>query len=86
MVVSNLTRSRAESAGGTSEAMPDGCKVTGIIAERPGRPSSRVTATSAACTRGVLIKAVLIMLVAAPASAYGPGGHRRAMRASSLAS
>ena len=31
MVVSNLTRSREESAGATSEAMPDGCNVTGII-------------------------------------------------------
>ena len=70
----------------TSVAMPDGCSVTGIIADRPGDPSSRVTATSAACTRGVRVSAVRISRVAALASVYGAGGHNRAMRASSRAS
>lgn len=84
--VSKRTRSRVDSDGGTSVAMPAGCSVTGIIAERPATPSSRVTATSAAWTRGDLVSAVRISRVAAPASAYGPGGHSRARRASSRAS
>ena len=48
IVVSKRTRSRVESDGMTSDASPVGCSVTGIIAERPAVPSSRVTATCAA--------------------------------------
>ena len=66
-------------------AMPEGCNLTGMIAERPGVPSSRVTATMAMCRRRPRVNAVCLIRVAADANAYGPGGHRRATRASSLA-
>ncbi len=49
--------------------IPVGCSVTGIIADRPGDPSSRVTATSAAWTRAVRVIAVRTIRVAALPSA-----------------
>ena len=66
---SNRTRSRAESAGATRDRSPVGCSVTGIIADPPGEPSSRPTATRAACTRGVRVNAVRTRRAAAPPSA-----------------
>ncbi len=68
IAVSKRTRSRDDSEGATRVAIPVGCSVTGIIADRPGDPSSRVTATSAVCTRGVRVSAVRISRVAALAS------------------
>ena len=66
--------------------MPEGCSVTGMVADRPGIPSSLVTATCAACTRPDRVNAVCTSRAAAAASAYDPGGQSRAIRASSLAS